>query len=82
MSPWIFTCCLLITDKITITGARKFFKGVLSTVVQKANWGASTLLTPLVALMAIQARLGVAGHLSATLRWGNRAKCFSRGHTK
>ena len=31
---------------------------------------------------AIQARLGVASHLSTTPRWGNPAKCFSQRHNK
>ena len=31
---------------------------------------------------AIRARLGVAGHLSTTPRWGNPAKCFSQWHNK
>ena len=31
---------------------------------------------------AIRARLGVAGHLSTTPRWGNPAKCLSRRHNK
>ena len=82
MPPWIRSCCLLNSDKITITGACKFFKGVLSAVVHKTNWGALAPLAPLVALMAIRAHLGVAGHLSAPLRWGNPDNCFSQGHIK
>ena len=31
---------------------------------------------------AIGARLGVAGHLSTTTRWGNPAKCLSQRHNK
>ena len=31
---------------------------------------------------AIRARLGVAGHLSTTPRWGNPAKCLSQRHNK
>ena len=31
---------------------------------------------------AIRARLGVAGHLSTTPRWGSPAKCFSQRHNK
>ena len=31
---------------------------------------------------AIRARLGVAGHLSTTPRWGNPVKCFSQRHNK
>ena len=31
---------------------------------------------------AIRARLGVAGHLSTTSRWGNPAKCLSQRHNK
>ena len=31
---------------------------------------------------AVRARLGAAGHLSTTLRWGNPAKCLSRRHNK
>ena len=31
---------------------------------------------------AIRARLGVAGHLSITPRWGNLAKCLSQRHNK
>ena len=31
---------------------------------------------------AIQARLGVANHLSTTPRWGNPAECFSQRHNK
>ena len=31
---------------------------------------------------AIQARLGVAGHLSTTPRWENPAKCVSQRHNK
>ena len=31
---------------------------------------------------AIRARLGVAGHLSATLGWGNPVKCLSQRHNK
>ena len=29
---------------------------------------------------AVRARLGVAGHLSTTLRWGNPVKCLSQRH--
>ena len=29
-----------------------------------------------------RARLGVASHLSTTLRWGNPAKCLSQRHNK
>ena len=36
MPPWIRSCCLLIIDKILITGACKLFTAVLSTVVVKA----------------------------------------------
>ena len=31
---------------------------------------------------AIRARLGVAGHLSTTPRWGNPVKCLSQRHKK
>ena len=31
---------------------------------------------------AVRARLGVAGHLSTTPRWGNSAKCCSQRHNK
>ena len=31
---------------------------------------------------AIRARLGVAGHLSTTPRWGNPVKCLSQRHNK
>ena len=31
---------------------------------------------------AVRARLGVAGHLSTTPRWGNPAKCLSQRHHK
>ena len=31
---------------------------------------------------AVRARLGVAGHLSTTLRWGNPVKCLSQRHNK
>ena len=31
---------------------------------------------------AVRARLGVAGHLSTTLRWGNSVKCLSQRHNK
>ena len=31
---------------------------------------------------AVRARLGVADHLSTTLRWGNPVKCLSRRHNK
>ena len=31
---------------------------------------------------AVRARLGVAGRLSTTLRWGNPVKCFCQRHNK
>ena len=33
-------------------------------------------------LSAVRARLGVAGYLSTTLRWGNPVKCLSQRHNK
>ena len=32
--------------------------------------------------IAVRARLGVASHLSTTLRWGNSVKCLSQRHNK
>ena len=82
MSTWVLILWGVVSFWVLQTSSRNRTRFYVSPV-----W--SICFSPIFLLLlresdqcAVRARLGVAGHLSTTPRWGNPAKCLSQPHNK